>query len=371
MSLKILHTSDIHLGMKFAGYPEVQSELCEARFKTLARLVELANENACDLLVVAGDLFDRISAARKDVIRAAQTISEFQGKLAAVMPGNHDFISRGQSDLWTHFKEHAGDNVLLLEEPRPYSLVHHDLDAFLYPAPCESKHSAENLTGWIRDAEKDGAVRHHIGVAHGSLDGFSPDFDKKYYPMSVKELEGCGLDLWLMGHTHFQYPKAPGDMDRIFYPSTPEPNGFDCGHEGRAWVLEVDDDKRIRPISVVTGTYRFMHDEAEINDVSDLEALKAKYSGEDYLKTLLKLKLKGRLPKDDFSALPKFREELKKRFFHLQVDDSEVTKRLTPEEIDQAFTEGSFPHRLLAELAEKEDLEALQAAYDLIEDCRK
>ena len=35
MSFKIFHTSDIHLGMKFAGYPEVQAELIDARFETM------------------------------------------------------------------------------------------------------------------------------------------------------------------------------------------------------------------------------------------------------------------------------------------------------------------------------------------------
>ncbi len=45
MPLKILHTSDIHLGMKFASYDgEVQEKLVEARFECLARLVSAANE---------------------------------------------------------------------------------------------------------------------------------------------------------------------------------------------------------------------------------------------------------------------------------------------------------------------------------------
>jgi len=298
-------------------------------------------------------------------------VETLTGIRIVIMPGNHDFISRGQTDLWSHFKENAGDNILLLEEAKVYSLRHHDLDVNLYPAPCDSKHSSENYIGWIKKADKDEAIRYHIGIAHGSLEGLSPDFDKRYYPMSVSELMGCGLNLWLMGHTHIQYPEKPGDKNRIFYPSTPEPDGFDCGHEGRVWILEVDDDKRISPLSVTTGTYRFVHDEKEINDASDLEVLKTKYSGDEYLKTLLKLKLHGRLPRDDFGGLVEFREELEKRLFYVQVEDSEVTKRLTPEEIDQSFTEGSFPHRLLAELAEKQELEALQIAYDLIEESRK
>ena len=49
--------SDIYLGMKFAGYPSVQERLVEARFDTLKRSADIANEEACDLFVVGGDIF--------------------------------------------------------------------------------------------------------------------------------------------------------------------------------------------------------------------------------------------------------------------------------------------------------------------------
>ena len=95
MSLKIFCTSDLHLGMKFANYPDnIRESLVEARFKTLENLVEKANSEKCDLFAVAGDLFDRISVAKGDIARAAQTLGEFQGQLVTVLPGNHDYIEQ-------------------------------------------------------------------------------------------------------------------------------------------------------------------------------------------------------------------------------------------------------------------------------------
>jgi DNA repair exonuclease SbcCD nuclease subunit len=35
MGIKIFHTADLHLGMRFAGYPDVQDELINARHETL------------------------------------------------------------------------------------------------------------------------------------------------------------------------------------------------------------------------------------------------------------------------------------------------------------------------------------------------
>jgi len=64
MSLKILATSDFHIGLKFTGYPDVQDKLIEARFKVLEKLVGIANDKNVDLFIIAGDLFDRISVFR-------------------------------------------------------------------------------------------------------------------------------------------------------------------------------------------------------------------------------------------------------------------------------------------------------------------
>jgi len=90
--VKLFLTSDVHLGMKFAGYPGVQERLVQARFDALKRCVDIANEETCDLFVVGGDLFDRVSVAKRDIQRAASILAEFQGRLVAVLPGNHDHI---------------------------------------------------------------------------------------------------------------------------------------------------------------------------------------------------------------------------------------------------------------------------------------
>ncbi len=108
MALKILHTSDIHIGMKFGSYDgEVQEKLVEARFECLARLVASANEHGCGLLFVAGDLFDRVTVAKRDIIRAATAFGEFDAAAVVALPGNHDYVSADKSDLWHTFKEKA------------------------------------------------------------------------------------------------------------------------------------------------------------------------------------------------------------------------------------------------------------------------
>ncbi|MGO9377023.1 MAG: metallophosphoesterase family protein [Dissulfurispiraceae bacterium] len=162
MGLRIFHTSDLHLGLRFAGYPEeVSKKLIDARFETLKRLVDVANIELCDMFVVSGDLFDRLTVSKKDVVKAAQILSEFQGRVVVVLPGNHDFVSAGRGDIWSQFKESKGDNVLLLEKREVCSLKAFDLNVDLYPATCDSKHSKTNYLAWIKEAEKDPEVKFH------------------------------------------------------------------------------------------------------------------------------------------------------------------------------------------------------------------
>jgi len=84
--LKILASADYHLGMKFAGYPDVQEELAEARFLTLERLVATANEQGCALFLIAGDLFDRVTVSARDVQRASALLSRCR-EITIFIPG--------------------------------------------------------------------------------------------------------------------------------------------------------------------------------------------------------------------------------------------------------------------------------------------
>ncbi|MEX1013936.1 MAG: metallophosphoesterase, partial [Candidatus Paceibacterota bacterium] len=179
MPFKLFQTSDLHLGLRFKNHPEASETLSQTRYDTLEKLVVMANENKADILAIAGDLFDRTSMKVSDIQRAVQAINKFEGNVALVLPGNHDYITE-DSQLWDRFKKEAGENVLVLDEKKPVDLSEYDLNAVVWPAPCHAKHSAENAVGWVKEEEKD-PDKIHIGIAHGSIEGVSPDFNQQYF----------------------------------------------------------------------------------------------------------------------------------------------------------------------------------------------
>jgi len=366
MPLKIFHTADLHLDMKFPQFAEVRSLLKMARFDALEKMVRLANEHGCGLFVIAGDLFDRLSIPREVLTRTVNILRGFKGRLVAILPGNHDFVSFGQSELWRTFQQLAWKNILVLDRQQVYDLRGHGLNAALYPAPCLGKNSPFSSIQWIREMSRGPVPLYHIGIAHGSLKGFSPDADERCHMMNEQQLLQCSIDLWLLGHTHVQYP-APGESSsgRIFYPGIPEPRGFECTQEGRALVIEIGETKEIMETSVSTGRYRFMKAEADAGN-GGLAALKGLYTAPLFRHTLLHLKLRGKIMPGEFPLLAPVREELRKNLFYLQWDHNELDIELSLDEIQRGYTEGSFPHRILTALASRKEHRALRLAFELM-----
>jgi len=372
MDIKIFHTADLHLGMRFAGYPDVQDELINARYKTLENMVEVANQKSCTLFVMAGDLFDRTTLNVKDISRAARALNEFEGELVIVLPGNHDYYTH-DSKLWNEFSKHAGDRILILKNLDIYDLNKYHLKIKIYAAPCSAKHSSENMIKWINSQKnpEDDSIK--IGLAHGSLEGVSPDFNKKYYPMTQKELESFGLDLWLLGHTHLPWPENPDKNSRILIPGTPEPDGFDCNHKGSAFIIDLESFPNMKVQKVSTGKYRFSVNQVSLNNDNAITSMKRKYTGDEFSNMVLRLILKGRLRKEELDRVEKAIDLINDNVLLLQTVKDELHESITSNLINSKFTENSFPHQLLSSLLEEKEeisFKSLQKAYDIIREVR-
>ncbi len=61
MVMKILHTADVHIGKNYSNLSsdeQVREDLVNQRYDVVDSLISEANEGECDLVVIAGDLFD-------------------------------------------------------------------------------------------------------------------------------------------------------------------------------------------------------------------------------------------------------------------------------------------------------------------------
>ncbi|WP_353893939.1 metallophosphoesterase [Proteinivorax hydrogeniformans] len=369
MALKIFLTGDNHIGLKFNSYPEhVRSSLVKARVDNLQGLVEKANSKGCDLFAVAGDLFDKVKITKRDKEKVAKVLEQFSGTVV-VLPGNHDYHD-DVVDLWQDFKGYAGENTIVLNTYKPYNLTSNDIDVTLYPAYCSKKHSSNNALKWIKELQNLEPTRWNIGIAHGALEGLSPDIEQKYYNMNEKELDDIGLDLWLLGHTHIPYPlEQKVSNRRIFNSGTSEPDGLDCNHAGNAWIITISESKEISADRVKTGIYRFYDIDYKLESEESLSKLIEDLDMEKPDKKIIRLTLNGRVKRETLDQIQLCLKNLREKFGYLEVRAENLKLQITKEDIEQQYTKGSFPYQVLNQLLET-DNDALQLAYELMEGCQ-
>ena len=91
--MKLLHFADLHLDAPFAWAPPETARLRRRnRRETLTRIVALAEAEAVDAILCAGDLFeqDRIGP---DTVEFLRSTFERTDRRVFLAPGNHDWLS--------------------------------------------------------------------------------------------------------------------------------------------------------------------------------------------------------------------------------------------------------------------------------------
>lgn len=369
--IKLFVTGDIHIGKKYDRYPEVKDQLIRSRFDCLKRCVEQAEKEHCDFFVITGDLFDNISAIRQsDVNKVVEILTAFDGRVV-VLPGNHDYYTGGEK-VWSDFENARGrlsHNIILITEFRELTFDVGEETVTFYPAFCQSKHAPENNLGWINEVDMD-ASTYHIGLAHGAIEGLSPDMKNEYFLMTEKELNSIPVDLWLIGHTHIPWPAGIGqERDavgyKIFNPGTPEQTDLSNNTEGVCFVVSLERTSKgvtTAAHSFPSGAIRYFDKSVKVQDTG-LQAAIASVVRELPNKSVVRITVSGFVSSDEFAEKQRIYEETLGSFMTYEVVDTELCERITPEKIRAEFAEIGFAAQLLEAL---DDPKEVQMAYEMI-----
>lgn len=369
--IKIVHTGDNHIGLKFRSRysPQVSEQLIQERFDSLKRIVAKGNEKKAHFIVIAGDLFDSTSVPQKDIKAVTEILSLFAGDVI-VIPGNHDFYEDEPGKLWSWFRDFSRSNTHLLTDHQPYVFNVEDKEIIFYPGVCRSRHSETNMIGWVHQEEKDTNAL-TIGIAHGNVEGLGLGGDQ-YFNMTSEELKKTGLHFWILGHIHVPYPVNSEDITTPFYYcGTPAPDGFDYWRTGSCWYIEVNDGKTSKLEQWETGKLKFYSWNIDLNTDMDIDNLITNVRNIEPKNSLLRVYVKGRLTAVEKEKLKGQVEQWRNRFLFFEVQD-ETYLRLQKEQIDALYIQESLPHLLLSKLGENDEDElALQFAHQLIEEVKQ
>ena len=226
--LKLIHTSDVHLESDTFGAGSRGDIFRDSVRRAFSGVIDVANGNRADLLLIVGDLFDsnRISVEALDF--AMNQIARAQMPVV-IIPGNHD--AHDERSIYAALPSASlPQNLHLILDPEGVSLEFPDLAAHVWGrALVEHSPEYRPLSGLPEP------VPHawNIGLAHGF---FTESETNRSSPVTPAEIEASGYDYIALGHIHVFGDVSQGPT-RAFYCGTPAPL-YASSEAG--WVLQID-----------------------------------------------------------------------------------------------------------------------------------
>lgn len=262
-----LHTADWQMGRVFSRFDtDDGAALAEARYSAIERLAELATEQNCDAVLVAGDVFDAQMVSDRTIRRVFNAMAGFAGPWV-LLPGNHDAAL--VESVWTRAQRlnavpanvfPALDSGIVPLEKQGIAVL---------AAPLTQRHTYSDLTeAFDTMATPAGLIR--VGLAHGSVQGILPDEVDATNPIAPDRTERANLDYLALGDWH----GVKEVNERTWYSGTPEPERFRNNDAGYVLKVEISG-PGARP-SVTrydTAKYRWYQWREQLSVASDLDTL--------------------------------------------------------------------------------------------------
>ena len=291
MTHRFLHSSDLHLGKSFGGFPEaIRNRLREARHGAIARLAAAARAGGTDLVLLAGDTFDAETPAPETLRHALRAMAEEADVKWVLIPGNHDSLAA--TEVWRRIANDTPPNLRALTDAQPLEIKP---GLWLLPAPCTQRRPGRDLT--VAMSAPTPEVGRRIGLGHGAVTDFSGEEGTPgIIPPDRARLSG--LDYLALGDWHGCLQIGPA----TWYSGTPEGDSFK--HEGRASALLVDLGAGLQVTPVSTGQFGWLRPELDLLPGDDAAArLTAAFPGAGRRDILLKIVARGRLALSELAVL--------------------------------------------------------------------
>ena len=332
--LKIIHTGDIHLDSPFSGLDEKHAEIRRTELRgTFSSLMTYARMNAVDMILIAGDMFDRGFVTRETIAIVMREFSRVPSCRIIISPGNHDPYTSDSAWDRVHFPE----NVYIFDSDtlQKFEFPEINCDVYGYAFTGESMTMSP-----ISHADSDDRL--HLLCAHCDLDAPA----SVYAPVTTSQLVTSGYHYAALAHVH-----NPPELARIGscvygYCGCLEGRGFDeIGVKGAVYI-EMDEAGKcsVRKLSFSRRRYEAVdinvtgaQSVADVKELIEASIHEHKF-GED---VMLRATLTGELPQSMVLS-PRAVADSINSVFAIEVHD-ETTPALNTEYLrDDPTLKGAF-----------------------------
>lgn len=249
MGLKILHSADWHLDSLFAGFPNDQRKLLkEEQRKIPGKIADLCRREDCDLVLLAGDIFD--GAASQETLDILKDALASCGVPVLISPGNHDFCAPGSPWL----EEQWPQNVFVFTGGLE-SVSIMGLNCRIYGGAFQSM----DCEAMLKNFEAEGDEKYCIAVLHGD----PTQKDSPYNPITTAQVRNSSLDYLALGHIHKAGAFRAGNT-LCAWPGCPMGRGWDETGDKGVCIVTLEEEAQIRAVSL--DTLRFYDLEVDIGE---------------------------------------------------------------------------------------------------------
>lgn len=348
-TIKILHAADFHFDTPFR---ELSVPIAEKRKEdlreTFGRVVQLAREEAIDIMLLCGDLFDNERVNRMTVDYLTSKLSQIPEVRVFIAPGNHDPYNERS---YYHLVRWPG-NVHIFKNTLEKVEIE-ELSTCVYGIGFTRPHQQDSL---LKGFSVDDPGKLNIMALHGDL--LPKGQVSAYNPVTLEEIRDSGLDYLALGHRHAATDIAKAGDTFWAYSGCPEGRGFDeLGDKG---IILGELRKGSCHLAFrSTGKRKYWAFAADISGCNTYEEICAKileYAAKlEPAQNLCKVILVGEIPGDLILHTPVIEEKLEKEFYFLKIEDQTTTK-VDPEVLANDYSlRGVFVKKMLEKVRQAPD----------------
>ncbi len=355
--MKFLHTADLHLDSAFCASSASEGAARRERQRTvLKKIFLLASQESCDMILIAGDLFDGTFVAPETRQLCIRLFAEFGGPVV-IAPGNHDSYTDGS------FYKDGGlpENVHVFSSPEIQFFDFPELDTTVAGYAFVSSSLPKNPLSDELPTRHNGRIL--LLCAHADADNsLSP-----YAPIPTSSIVRHGFDYAALGHIHKYTPLT----ENIRYCGFAEGRSFDEIGDGGVLIVSTDGFSHCkverRTVSDVKYVIEKLYFDESTDESGSFESISQKIK--DYTehgRCMLRLELEGTIRFDMKNVCERVNSQTSDAPSHIELIDRTLTLP-DKEQLEKDTTlRGEFYRSLLPKLEDADATvrgRALKALY--------
>jgi DNA repair exonuclease SbcCD nuclease subunit len=341
--IKVIHTSDLHLGTTFKGLGDKSTLHRMDCQNVLSNIVSLCINEKVHSLLIAGDLFDTPKPQKSLVTCVIREFERLEKEKITVFisSGNHDPYKKGS--VWVDYKFPRNVEIFSSAE-----LEAKEINGLSVYGLAYTDDTKEPLKGF----KAEDSDNFKVGLVHGSATDLSwDDPEAGYRKIAKADIDTSNLDYLALGHFHDLLEIK--SKTKCYYSGCPEPLSFK-NNRGSHVLLATYDQGTVSVVPIQTNIRSFETLDLDITSYeTDLELRRILERNADENK-ILRITLNGS-PSIDFNLeIESLEKEFEPRYFFLKiVDNIHLPENLSEDETIR----GHFIKLMQVEIKKEKDAE--------------